>query len=364
MIMLSGTILGVLMITVVLASYQGMRESVKQDMQKYGEPYILTYEKKIEQISYRGVPLLIDGGGQPEKLTKQQYKALRNNEDLHFIGISPRSIKAVSNKLDNKKLALVGIDFAEEKKMKPWWQVWGSWPKHKNEVLVGYDVAQKYNLYAGDALTLTLGDHEEVFKVAGYLHYTGHIDDSLIYSFATHPFFSDGIDFAEAVLPYKAVMKNNTVPRGWSWSKIESTIDERASIIHDISMITPYVFGVTTLLGAAIIFVTLISQTEERRKEFSLWRAIGFHRKLIIKLLILEVLTIALLGSTAGFVSGMIFANIFNGIMSEFHFFAFVSFNQAVLIFIAAIFISIVTAIYPISLALKQDPLKLLKTSG
>ncbi|NSL52459.1 ABC transporter permease [Calidifontibacillus erzurumensis] len=363
-ILLTGTILGVLMITVVLASYQGMKESVKENLERYGEVYILSNENKTEQISYRGVPLFINSNVQSEKLSKDEFVSIKEKSNNHFIGISPRAVQAVVNQDDNKTYALVGIDLEEEKKLKPWWKVWGSWPNAEKEILIGYDIAQKYNLYEGDTLNLSLNGSEETFVVSGYLHYTGHIDDQLMFTSINHPFFANGIDFVEAALPYQAVMKEEHVPLGWSWSKVESTIDEKAEIISEIAKITPYIFIAVTLLGTAVIFVTLLSQTEERRNEFSLWRAIGFNRAMISKILVMETVAIAIIGSLIGIMIGIALANIFNGMMSEFEFFAIISWNQILIIISATIIVSILTAIYPISLALKQDPLKLLKING
>lgn len=357
---LAGIFFGAFMMTVIFSTFMGMKHKVEEDIAKYGETHMFRHESSEQQISYRGIPLMIESSVHPEKLTIKEVGAIEKaNPDA--IGISPRAVRTFKHN-GNSELALIGIEFEQERNMKPWWKVWGNWPSHEGQVVLGYDIAQKFNYRAGDSLTAEIDGKPYNLQIAGYLHYTGYVDDRLIYTSVNQPFFSEGIDFVEGVFKSEAVPHKAEVSSGWSWVKTKSANQERMDIVEKIAHITPIIFAVAIVMGGIITCATLLSQVEERRKEFAVWRAIGMTRSWILKILLGEVSCLALIGSVIGWVFGLILAIAMASLMSSFAFTATIPIEQSLLIILVSILVSVISSIYPILLALRQDPLALLKS--
>jgi putative ABC transport system permease protein len=360
LILFTAIVLAVFIITAFTAAYQGMMQAVEEGVKKYGNTYRLTPKDDRKPISYQGIPIL-PGSSHANMLTLSKYD-LKFLQESHegLIGMSPRVVKGGLLDEGNQDLVLVGIDINQEQAMKPWWRVWGSWPKEQNEILVGYDLGTHFNWRAGDEISIFIHGQETMFQVAGMLHYTGHVDDRLL--FTTYEGMEDEpIHFIEMVVAF-GQSQELTTPPGWEWKEQRGPLqEERLGSIEKISELSSYIIGVTILLGLLIVVITLLNEVGERKSEFALLQAVGIKKKMIIKILLFEVAILSFIGSLIGIVLGIIMANIWSGLMSGLQFFALLTFHQMIIL-VALIMVATMTiSLYPISKALKQEPISLLR---
>jgi len=63
--------------------------------------------------------------------------------------------------------------------------------------------------------------------------------------------------------------------------------------------------GVVAFIGSLIVFVTMMGSVNERTTEIGVFRAIGFRKSHIMRIILLEALLVSLLAGLVGFASGM-----------------------------------------------------------
>lgn len=360
LILFTAIVISVFIITAFISAYQGMMRAVEEGVNNFGTSYRLILEDTREPISYQGIPIL-PGGSPPEtsELTIEDLEMIRD-EQANLIGISPRIVKEAQMLEDQQQLVVVGIDINEERAMKRWWRSWGSWPKSENEILVGYDIGNHYNLRSGDELPLLIDGNEQLFKVTGLLHYTGYIDDRLIFSHYDQPLFEGNIDFIEMVVSFG--QKIDVTPAGWEWKGQHGPLrEERLESVNKIGELSPYIIAVTTILGILIVLITLLNEVGERRNEFALWQAVGLKKKMIITILLFEITILSFVGSIVGLVLGLVTANVWSGLMSGLQFFAWLSIDQIGFLVLIIMVTTLLISLYPISIALRKEPISLLR---
>ncbi len=360
-ILFTAILLAVLIVAALTSAYQGMMEAVREGAMKYGVSYRLIPKENREPISYLGIPIVPSTtDSKPLSLSYSDYSRMKQENEAAVVGIGPRIVKRAKNKQTLQEFITVGIDMVEERKMKPWWRIWGSWPTQANELIIGYDIGTQFQLGAGDILTLEIDGNEKIFKVVGVLHYTGHVDDRLLF-YPADLISETEIHFLEMVVSFD--FDNNLVsPQGWEWKKQRSPLEEeRFESIEQIAELSPYVITVTTILGALIVLITLINEVEERKQEFALLQAVGIPKKMLIKLLFFEITILSFCGSLLGVFLGIVTANVWLGLMSGLKFFAYITISQCFLLICFILTLTFVVSIYPALRVLKQEPITLLR---
>ncbi|MGO4888436.1 ABC transporter permease [Anaerobacillus sp. MEB173] len=363
MILLTAIAMGVFIISAFISSYQGMVKSVEKGVESFGQSYVLApkQEDRKQHISYHGIPIVVQDEQPPLTLTTEDYEEIAA-EYNHAVAISPRSVLRVYEEELQQNFAIVGIDIESEKKMKPWWKIYGKWPANENEIVIGHEIRNQYQLHAGDELTLTVNGETSSFVISGALHYTGLTDDRLLFFDFHHNIKQSPLDihFVEMVLPFHQTGISST-PEGWEWKDAKSALgEERLETVNKISDYAPYILGFTVFLGALIILITLILQVEERRSEFALWQAVGLTKKLIVRMLMMEIFIIAIIGTVIGVILGILSAHTWSALMSGLEFFAWISMVQIIFIMVGTIVVTMLISIYPLIRALRQEPISLL----
>jgi len=97
---------------------------------------------------------------------------IKNAENINII--SPKVVGAVN--LDEDLIAVVGVNFTNELRLKKWWEIIGDVPD-PNEALIGYYLYDRLGLALGQELEL----NGQVFKVSGFLNKTETQDDNVIF---------------------------------------------------------------------------------------------------------------------------------------------------------------------------------------
>ena len=63
--------------------------------------------------------------------------------------------------------------------------------------------------------------------------------------------------------------------------------------------------GVVVFIGSLIVFVTMMGSVNERTVEIGVFRAIGFRKSHIMRIILLEAALVSLLAGMLGFAAGM-----------------------------------------------------------
>jgi putative ABC transport system permease protein len=139
-------------------------------------------------------------------------------------------------------------------------------------------------------------------------------------------------------------------------SAVQQAVRAREEMVQRLTRFSAVVAAVVLIIGALLIFTTMMSSVVERTKEIGVFRAIGFRRAHVIKGLIIEVTAVSVAGGLAGWAAGMLVSWLALPYFSETG--VRLTINPIVLLFsiLAALLIGIVSSVYPAVRASQLDP--------
>jgi putative ABC transport system permease protein len=114
---------------------------------------------------------------------------------------------------------------------------------------------------------------------------------------------------------------------------------------------------IVLLIGGLIVFTNMMASVNERKREIGIFRAIGFRKSHVIRIIFLESIIVSVIGGAAGYVLGLGVSQIVGpmviGIKGSMLFFDPILAAGA--IFLSAL-IGILSSAYPALHASKMDP--------
>lgn len=210
-----------------------------------------------------------------------------------------------------RQLALAGVDFAKEVRLKAWWRVRGRLPEKPDEVLLGQRIAGELALEPGGSLILA----GRQVQVVGILEETGSADDGLIF-----------IDLAEGqrilgrpgrislveVSAYcntcpieKMVEEIKTSVPGARVTALKQAVLSRMEAAERFERFSWLLSGLMLLVGSLVVINTMLTSVRERTREIGLMRAVGFRGRQVATVILFEALAIGLAGGAVGYLLGM-----------------------------------------------------------
>lgn len=236
-----------------------------------------------------------------------KIKSIRNNKNI--LAIAPEVLGGV--KIGTHDVLLVGVNFESELKMKQWWKIFGATPKADNEVLLGSDASRVLNASSGVSIKIK----DESFKVAGVLDQTGSQDDALVFanlpkaqkllgkegeiSLVEVAALCSGCPVGDMVAQIAELIADARV------SAIQQVVEGRLKALDQFRRFSYSRSGVVVFIGSLIVFVTMMGSVNERTTEIGVFRAIGFRKSHIMRIILLEAALVSLLAGFLGYAAGM-----------------------------------------------------------
>ena len=361
-----GLMVGIATIVTLITLTRSMSSDIERKMDEFGANILITPQSNGLSMNYGGISL----GG----VTFDQREILE--EDLARIKMIPNSknISAVAPKVlggikaGGRDVLLVGVDFDSELKMKQWWQIFGDAPKNVNELLLGSDASKVLNVSSGDSITIG----NETFTVAGVLDQTGSQDDSLVFAslkkaqkllgkegkitLAEVAALCSGCPIGDMVTQIAEKLPDAKV------SAIQQVVEGRLKTLDQFKRFSYAMAGVVVFIGSLIVFVTMMGSVNERTTEIGVFRAIGFRKSHIMRIILLEAALVSLLAGVLGYVVGMGGAKLALPFMAESRnahliWDATVAFGSIGL----ALALGLLSSLYPALHASKMDPTEALR---
>lgn len=247
--------------------------------------------------------------------------------------------------------------------MKKWWKILGEKPTASHDVLVGSEVVRKLKLSPDSSFTAK----GEAFHVAGVLEETGSQDDVLIFANLTtvqkllgKPERLSLVEVAALCYncPIEEIVRQTSemLPNA-RVTAIKQTIESKMETMHRFSKFSIGISVIILLVGALIVFTTVMGSVNERTREIGVFRALGFRQSHIRKVLLTEV-------TVTSFISGVL--GYWTGYAASHAFTPFVIGHDAVLMpvdwslftgsLVLAITVGLLATIYPAYKASRLDP--------
>jgi len=361
-----GLAVGIATIVTLVTLTTSMSSDIGRKMDEFGANILVTPRSNGLAMNYGGISL----GGvtfdqrEIRETDLARIATIANHRNIS--AISPKVLGSVA--IGGHDVLLVGVNFASELKMKQWWQIFGDAPKNDNELLLGSDASKVLNVAAGDSLRIG----GEAFKVAGVLDQTGSQDDSLVFAplgkaqkllgkegkitLAEVAALCSGCPIGDMVVQIAEKLPDAKV------SAIQQVVEGRLKALNQFKRFSYAMAGVVVFIGSLIVFVTMMGSVNERTTEIGVFRAIGFRKSHIMRIILLEAALVSLLAGLVGYGAGMGGAKLALPFMAEA--------KNAKLIWDAwiaggsialALVLGLVASLYPALHASRMDPTEALR---
>jgi putative ABC transport system permease protein len=316
-----GLAVGIATIVTLITLTSSMSHDIERKMEEFGANILITPQSTELAMNYAGLSLGAVTFDQreirEEDLTR--IKTIKNHQNIS--AVSPKVLGGV--RINDKPAMLVGVDFASELKMKLWWKIFGNEPTGENDILLGSDAGKIFNVMPGDPLAIK----GENFTVAGILEQTGSQDDALIFM---------SLRSAQKILNKKGIITLVEVaalcsgcPIGDMVTQIAEKLPEAkvsaiqqvvATRLHALDQFKRFslaMAGVVVFIGSLIVFITMMGSVAERTTEIGVFRAIGFRKAHIMRIILLEAVVVSFVAGFLGYLLGMSAAKIALPFMTE-----------------------------------------------
>jgi putative ABC transport system permease protein len=357
---LAGLVIGVSTVVGIISFVEATTNDINHKLEKYGANILIVPRTENLTLSYGGLSL----GGvsfEMEEIRQEELArvgSIKNARNIAALG--PLVLGVV--KVDSHKVLLAGVDFKVSGILKPWWQLQGQKPDDNGAVL-GAETARILNLSTGDRFKIKDRD----FTVSGILKPTGSQDDQLVFTrlgTAQSLFNKDGrVSMAEVAAlcqdcPIDAMVKQiSEVLPAAKVMAIQQVVRGRMETLEHFKKFSYGISGVILLIGSLVVLVTMMGSVRERTDEIGVFRAIGFRRRHVMKIVFLEAAIVSGLAGILGYLLG------WGVTKAAVHFFieghsGFVPFNieLATGALILALLIGLASSAYPAIIASRLDP--------
>lgn len=394
---LLGLVIGIATMVSVYGVVESMKTEMTRQVAEFGANVVITPDAGELTFSYGGITLP-DVKFDVERLTTSDVAAIE--------GVALRGmIRAVAPKLlglatveHGQNLIVVGADLQQEFMVKPWLQLRSEEAMGSTETMITEDGEEmsfeRLNLAREDLERLVLTDREiligstlaaslgvmegdtlslsgEEFKVFAVLTDSGSSEDEQIFmnlpaaqALLARP---DEVTVIELAVDYSLgseeallAQLNDALPNG------EVTSLRQEALRRD-EMLTRLVrFGMSVsvlilLVGMLVVGLTMSGAVRERTREIGVFRAIGFRKSHVTKIILLEGVLVSVLGGFIGYLAGMSVARYAGPLLAGMDIAVPWRVDLLLLAVVLAVIIGLVASIVPARQASRLDPAEALR---
>lgn len=361
-----GLTIGITTVISLISISRLMSEDIAYKLDEFGANILILPRSEDLSLSYGGMNIggvAIDASA----LNDADVSKIRDIEEKENIrAVSPKFVGVVE--IEGKNVPLLGVHFSEEVQIKKWWKVHGAIPKGKEEALLGNAVAVKLFKSANDHLII----HGRKIRISGILAETGSQDDFLIH--ADLSFVQEVLNKPRAVslievsaycltCPIEEIVAqiSKELPHARVMA-IKQTFQTRMEAVEHFEKFSIGISFIVLLIGALIVFTNMMASVNERKREIGIFRAIGFRKSHIMRIIFLEALIVGFIAGIMGYILGVVLPHVIGPIALGMK-----SVRWAIdpSLAIGAIFLSvligILSSVYPALHASKMDPTEALR---
>ncbi len=363
---LTGLVIGVTTVVAIVSFVEAMTSDINHKLEKYGANILIVPKTENLTLSYGGLSL----GGvsfEMEEIRETELtrvKSIKNARNIAALG--PLVLGVIQ--VNGHRVLMAGVNFNVSGILKPWWRVQGTLPD-ENGVILGAEAARILNLKTGEALKVG----KKTLSVTGIIEATGSQDDQLAFArlaTAQRLFNKSGrVSMAEVAAlckdcPIDEMVKqiSEALP-GAKVMAIQQVVKGRIEALAQFKKFSYGISGVILLIGSLVVLVTMMGSVRERTDEIGIFRAIGFRRGHVMKIIFLEAGIVSGLAGIMGYFLGLGAAKVAIGFFSESHSVS-VPFNLqlAAASFGVALLVGLASSAYPALMAARLDPNEALRT--
>ena len=336
-----------------------------------------------EQFLAYGANMIFVPSAGSEGMTDEQIGKAISHVDGEVEGAIAYCYESAT--INDAPIIIAGCDLEETLKTSPYWQINGTLPSGKNEILVGLEQAEFFSLSVGDVVSIAYlppeiassgqnlnGEIEgkvfQDFTVTGLLD-TGSseeqyffISDTDMQNLIGHSLTYDITELrvnadADALAASVKAIEDNV--EGVSPQLVKRITESQTTVLSKLSALVLLVTIITLALIMICVATTMTAVVTERRREIGLRKALGASDKSIMSEFMGESLLLGFIGGLIGSFLGFGFAllvstNVFNSTITFLP--GLIPITIAVALAVTAL-----ACVLPIRNATKVDPALVLK---
>jgi putative ABC transport system permease protein len=308
--LVAGLLIGVGTVVALISITQSMTGQTKANLQSYGANIVITPQSKDVALSYGGISVggLSVGRQSLDQATLTRLGTISSRNDIAVI--APELVGAV--RVKGKRALLLGVKPTEQFKLKRWWSVGaGRAPANDHELVAGSQAAEE--------LGLTMGDYVHIggrrFTVTGVLRPTGSQDDSLLIAdlgAVQQVLHEPGkVTLVEVAALYggapvsRVAAEIAQVLPDAKVTAMQEAVKSREHAVDQFRRLSYAIVGVVIAIEALVVFLTVMGSVSERTHEIGVFRAIGFRRVHITRLILSEAVIASAVAGVLGYAAGM-----------------------------------------------------------
>lgn len=366
-----GIVLGVCTIVSLYVITATMQAQVRAQFEEMGVRVLVTpYSDKLS-LSYNGVT--VASGVSYEAHYLPQSVITTAEAMVSAIGgqVAPKLLNP--GKVEGRHVLLAGVDFDKELKLKRWWRITGQVPGQSEAILLGSDVAAALQKAPGEKVEV----NGRLFTVTGILSPTGREDDKLAFiglGTAQQVFGMNGkISFLELTLPAGSIEAGNNeadllsllssrLP-GTKVARVKDQAEARKEVADRFAKFSLLVSMVVFFIGCLIVGTTMMASVNERTQEIGIFRAMGFRKSHIIRIILTEAALVSGFGGITGYILGVAVANIAMPFMTQMKVFLRWDLPLGLAVIFLTVAVGTISSLYPALAAAGLDPAEALRVN-
>ncbi len=307
--LIAGLLIGIATVVTLISLSTTLTEDIQIKMENYGANILITPQSDDLSLNYGGINL----GGvslDPQEIREadlSKISGIRNSRNI--AAVAPKVLGALE--VRGQRVMMMGVDPEKEFQLKKWWKVNGLPLKNEYDLVAGAEVAAKLGLVLGDSVEIG----GETFTLTGILANTGSQDDQILIASLPVTQRLLGKEGTVSLVEVAAlcgdcpvsemVTQISEVLPGVNVSAIQQVVKTRMHALDQFRNFSLAVAAVVLLIGALVVFVTMMGSVNERTREIGIFRALGFRRSHIMHLILLESTVVSIVAGILGFLVGM-----------------------------------------------------------
>lgn len=391
-----GLVIGIATVVSVTGVVETMKVEMTKQMSEFGANIVITPDTGELAFSYGGITIpevLFD----VEKLTTDDVAAIETITERSMVrAVSPKLLGVA--KADKRNVIVAGSDIESEFSIKPWLRFStgekmvtapaepsgeGKEMDYEkldftredlsqidfsgNKVILGSVVADALGVMAGESITLDAIE----FEVVAVLEENGSAEDNqVIMDLAVAQTLlgrTNEVTVIELSADYSLGSEDALMAQLRTTLPHAEVTSLRQAVLGRDEMLTRLTrFGMSVsilvlFVGLLVVGLTMSGAVRERTREIGIFRAIGFRKSHVTKIILMEGIIVSVIGGILGYAAGMLVAQYGGPALAGMELIVPWRLDQLAIALSLAVIIGALASLYPARQAAKLDPAEALR---
>ena len=307
--LVAGLLIGIATVVTLLTLSRALTVQAQNQLETYGANIVVAPQTDDLSLTYGGVAL---GGVRLQARDLREtdlarIKSIPNRKNIAIV--APELLGAVE--VQGREALLLGVRPDDEFRLKRWWKVDGRPPAAGDELVAGSSAARRLGLRIGDSVALEGRD----FRVTGVLRPTGSQDDELLVTelgaaqeLLDKPGRVTLVQVAalcsDCPVEEIAVQLGDVLP-GTRVTAMQQVTRNRMQALEVFRTFSYVIAAIIIAIEGLVVFVTMMGSVNARTREIGIFRALGFRRSHVTRLVLMEAAAASVVAGVLGYLVGM-----------------------------------------------------------